>query len=220
MARQNRAYLQRVVHFMIDHGVRQFLDIGSGFPTQGNVHEVAQRADPDIPVVYVDKDERVVLAARDKLRDNRNATIIGGDLREPGSILDHPDTQRLIDFGQPLGLLMIAIWHFVKPAEQPLDLMYRYVERLAPGSFVALSHVTLDNASAVFRPQAEEARQSYDEESSSPLTVRTRAEFTRFFIGLNIVAGVTYAADCLSTDPNDTDDPARLYSYAAVGQKP
>jgi hypothetical protein len=135
LAHHNREFLQRAVRFMAaECGIRQFLDIGSGIPTVGNTHHVVDEVVSGARVVYVDKDEDAVNQSWELLaKENAtNAVIIEGDLREPDSILDHPDTRRLIDLDQPLGLLMIAVWPFISDDDRPYELMARYRDRLAP----------------------------------------------------------------------------------------
>src|SRR4051812_38231760 len=113
-AKANRAFLGRAVRFLADAGIRQFLDIGSGVPTQGNVHEVAREVAPDSRVVYVDTDPVAIAHSKSILAEDDRATVIEGDLRDPGSILGHPEVDRLIDFDQPVGLLLVSVLHFIR----------------------------------------------------------------------------------------------------------
>src|SRR5215468_4276674 len=118
-ARANRAFLHRAVRFMVGEGIRQFLDVGSGIPTVGNVHEVAQGLDPDAKVVYVDIEPVAVAHSRQILAGNGRATAIQEDLRHPKAILDHPDTRALLDFSQPMGLILAAILHAIPDEDDP-----------------------------------------------------------------------------------------------------
>ncbi|WP_169949716.1 SAM-dependent methyltransferase [Microbispora sp. H11081] len=139
--RSNRAFLRRVVrHLAAEAGIRQFLDIGSGLPTQGNVHEVAQGVDPATRVVYVDNDPIVLVHGRALLATNGSTTVIEADVRDPESILNHPAVEALIDFDQPVGLLMFAILHHVNDDEDPQGIAARFREALPSGSYMALSH--------------------------------------------------------------------------------
>lgn len=140
----NRAFLGRAVSFMIGEGVRQFLDIGSGMPTSANVHQVAQGADPQSRVLYVDKDPTVIAHSELMLEGNEGATMVRADMRDPRLILDHPQTRRLIDFDRPVGLLMLMVWHWVPDDADPWGLIAEYRDALAPGSFLALTHLTAD----------------------------------------------------------------------------
>src|SRR5258708_20865434 len=119
IARASRAFLGRAVRFLAAAGIRQFLDIGSGIPTESNVHEVAQQADPDARVVYVDIDPVAVAHSKAILPGNQNATVIQADLREPEKILAHEGTRRLIDVGRPAGRLLLPVVHFIADATYP-----------------------------------------------------------------------------------------------------
>jgi SAM-dependent methyltransferase len=220
MARHNRGFLRRAVQFAVGEGVRQFIDIGSGVPTVGNVHEVAHEIAPETRVLYVDNDTEAVVTAEELLKDSDVATAMAGDLRQPDYILDHPDTARLIDFEKPVALLLVAVFHFVSPDDDPHRLIRGYLDRLAPGSYVVLSHITVDDATPVAREQLENLEREYGS-TSNPAYLRTRDEFTALFNGLDMVEpGVVYAADWRSVQPIDPHDPARPCFYAAVGKKP
>ncbi|MET1073459.1 MAG: SAM-dependent methyltransferase [Umezawaea sp.] len=143
-ARVNRAFLGRAVRFMTDRGIRQFLDIGSGIPTVANVHEVSQAVAPECRVVYVDKDPIAVAHSELILGGNDRATVVHADMRDPESILDHPETRSLLDLDQPVGLLMLMMLHWVPDEDDPWKLVARYRDALAPGSHLAITHVTAD----------------------------------------------------------------------------
>ncbi|WP_327048986.1 SAM-dependent methyltransferase [Microbispora sp. NBC_01189] len=139
--RSNRAFLRRVVrHLATEAGIRQFLDIGSGLPTQGNVHQVAQEAAPDSRVVYVDNDPIVLVHGRALLATNGSTMVIEADIRDPESILNHPAVRDLIDFTQPVALLLFAILHHLNDHEDPHAIAARFREALPSGSYLALSH--------------------------------------------------------------------------------
>ena len=140
LAHANRAYLGRAVQWLVEHGVRQFLDIGSGIPTLGNVHEVAQAAVPDARVVYVDIDPVAVAHSRHILAGNPGASAISGDLRRPADILGHPEVLDLLDFSEPVALLLMAVLHFVPDDEDPGGVIRAFDEVTVSGSYVALSH--------------------------------------------------------------------------------
>jgi S-adenosyl methyltransferase len=140
-ARANRAFLRRVIRYLTaEAGIRQFLDIGSGLPSQGNVHEIAQAVDPTARVVYVDSDPIVLAHGRALLGSNDTTKVIQADLRQPEDILDHPDVHALIDFKQPVGLLLFAILHHLKDSEDPGGVAARLRDALPSGSYVAISH--------------------------------------------------------------------------------
>jgi hypothetical protein len=140
-ARANRQFLQRVVRFLsAEAGVRQFIDIGSGLPTQGNVHEVAQAAEPGARVVYVDNDPIVLVHARALLADATSTTVVQADARQPKEILESPEVKEFIDFSRPVGLLMLAILHHFNDDEDPADAAAQFRDAMPSGSYVALSH--------------------------------------------------------------------------------
>jgi hypothetical protein len=139
--RANRSFLRRVVrHLAAEAGIRQFLDIGSGLPTQGNVHEVAQAVAPRSRVVYVDNDPIVLVHGRALLATNGSTTVVEADIRDPEAILRHPGVRSLIDFDQPVALLLFAILHHVNDHEDPQGIAARFREALPSGSYLALSH--------------------------------------------------------------------------------
>ena len=136
----NRAFLRRAVRLLAgEAGIRQFIDLGSGLPTQGNVHEIAQAAVPDARVVYVDNDAMVVTHSRALLAGD-NTAAIEADLRDPDSVMGHPEVRELIDFDQPIALLLMAILHFVPDDEDPYGIVARFRDALPAGSYLALSH--------------------------------------------------------------------------------
>ncbi len=220
LALHNRQFLRRAVAQLAAAGIRQFIDIGSGIPTSPNVHEVLRDTAPESRVVYVDNDEEAIAAGHRTLRGNPRAAMIYGDLRSPDSILANKDLGNTIDFTQPVALLIVAVLHFIDPADEPQSLLTRYLDVLAPGSYLAASHISVDEASDLARGQLRAAQQAYGS-TSNPATLRTKAEFAAFFAGLELVEpGITFAADWRVTDPVAADDPARPCFYAAVGRKP
>lgn len=138
----SRAFLRRAVLFMMSAGIRQFLDLGSGVPTVGNVHEIAQRVDPDARVVYVDIDAIVVEHAKWLLEDNDRATAIQADLTDPDGILGHCQTRQMLDFTQPVGLVLVGVLPFVSYEWDLNAIIARYRDALVTGSYVAMTHMT------------------------------------------------------------------------------
>jgi hypothetical protein len=134
IARANRDFLGRAVRFIAGAGVRQFLDIGSGIPTEGNVHEVAQGASPGARVVYADIDPVAIAHSKALLAGNPATAVIEADLRQPQKILDHDTTRRLIDLSQPAGLLLVSVLPFIPDAEDPWQIVATLRDALAPGS--------------------------------------------------------------------------------------
>ncbi|MFH8798555.1 SAM-dependent methyltransferase [Streptomyces sp. NPDC017936] len=148
LALNNRRFLRRVVRTLAqEHGVRQFLDHGSGLPTQDNVHQVAQRVDPTAHVVYVDNDPMVLVHGRALLEQDERTTVIHADLRETEAIFTHPETERLIDFSQPVAVLFNSVFHCIpdSPTDGPSAVVHRVAERLAPGSFLVMCQLVSED---------------------------------------------------------------------------
>lgn len=141
-ALENRAFLGRAVHFLASAGIRQFLDVGSGLPTQGNVHEVAPSVAPEARVVYVDYDPVAVAHARALLSGIPTASAVHADIRRPDELLARPEVTSLIDFGQPVAILLVAIAHVLRDEDGPDRIVRRFREAMTPGSYLVLSHIT------------------------------------------------------------------------------
>ncbi|MEB3368899.1 SAM-dependent methyltransferase [Saccharopolyspora mangrovi] len=209
-ARANRAFLHRALQFCLDQGIRQFLDLGSGIPTVGNVHEVAQKVDPECRVVYVDHDPVAVTHACSMLTSNPRVTILGEDIRAPHNVLEHPDALRLIDFQQPVGLLMVGMLHYVNDAAAPQRLLREYQARMAPGSYLIASHLTSD------LPEMRAAAPFFAE-SRNPMTLRSKAEIEVLLADFDLVdPGVVYTVEW-RPDMRPGEHPERTACYAAVG---
>jgi hypothetical protein len=140
----NRAFLRRAVLFLVERGVRQFLDLGSGIPTVGNVHEIAQEVDPTSRVVYVDNEHVAVAHSQLLLEDNENAAMVQADITRPRLVLQDPETRRLLDFDQPVALLALPIGHYIPEDQDPFGVFASYRDELASGSYLALTHFTYD----------------------------------------------------------------------------
>ncbi|MEU7480540.1 SAM-dependent methyltransferase [Lentzea sp. NPDC042327] len=182
IAKENRAFMRRAVLFMIEAGVRQFLDLGSGIPTVGNVHEIAQTAAPDARVVYVDYEPVAVAHSRLLLAGNPHADIVAADVTRIEDVLDAEPTRRLLDFDQPVGLLAITIGHYIAPEANPQGVFARYREALPAGSFLALSHLTSD-----FDVVRDEEIVSVMKTSRDHVYPRTRDEVLALFDGYELV---------------------------------
>jgi hypothetical protein len=214
----NRAFLRRVVHFYLDNGIRQFLDLGSGIPTVGNVHQIAEAAAPDARTVYVDNEVVAFNHARRLLVGNPNATIIQADIRDPEAILTHPDTRRLLDFSQPVGLLMVGLLLFIPDSDDPTGLIRTYREQLAPGSFLAVSTMTDEPADDELRAEVARLQGAYAQAGEN-VYVRTHAEISAWFAGLEMVPpGLVMLPDWRNEDPDDLPNPARTLGYGGVGR--
>jgi SAM-dependent methyltransferase len=217
MARMNRAFLGRVVRFLVEAGIRQFLDLGSGIPTVGNVHEVAQAADPDCRVVYVDCEPVAVAHSELLLAGNDGAAILRADLRDPDAVLGSPITARLIDLGEPIGLLMVGVLQFIPEEDDPWALVARYRDALVPGSYLALSAFTRDAM-----PEGMGGAVEVCNVTQHPIYPRTRAEIGRMFDGLQLLEpGVVYTSQWRPERLQDVgEDCKRANMHAGVAYKP
>ncbi|WP_049575296.1 SAM-dependent methyltransferase [Streptomyces sp. SBT349] len=147
LAINNRRFLQRVVRILAeDYGVRQFLDHGSGLPTQDNVHQITQRIDPSCRVVYIDNDPIVLAHGRALLQENENTAVLQADFRDTDAIFDHPDVQRLIDLDEPVGALFVSVLHCIPDDSDPWGLVRRVTDRLPSGSFLVINQLVSEDA--------------------------------------------------------------------------
>ena len=219
VAKLNRSFLGRVVRFCLDRGVRQFLDLGSGIPTVGNVHEIAQQVDQESRVVYVDYEPVAYAHARQLLAGNPFATIIQADIREPEKILDHPETRRLLDFSEPVALLMVGVLLFISDDDRPGELIATYRRRLAPGSFVAISHIASEQASPELQAEVARLVGAYAA-ADEHVYVRTHREILGWFDeGMRLVEpGLVCLPDWRPDSPQEQASVARPLGYGGVAQ--
>ncbi|MEO3810831.1 SAM-dependent methyltransferase [Sphaerisporangium sp. B11E5] len=213
MARQNRAFLGRAVRFLAgEAGVRQFLDIGSGLPTQQNVHQVAAEAAEGTRVVYVDYDPLVVAHGDALVADTPGVAFIRGDLRRVEDVLAHPDLA--IDFSEPVAVLLVAVLHFVRDEERAYEVVDLLRDRMAPGSYLALSHVTPD-------PHPEETAElvQVSTKAGAPWVARSREELLRFFGDFELVEpGLVTAPEWRPGIARPVDF-GKMWVLAGVGRK-
>ena len=219
LARVNRAFLRRVVTFLLEQGITQFLDLGSGLPTVGCTHEVAHRHTPASRVVYVDTDPVTVAYGRTIVQGSSTTTMLQADVRQMDQLLRHPEVQRLLDVRQPVGVLLLAVLHFV-PSDADTDGLIQVLrETLVPGSYVAISHAAIAH---VPRERVQHLGSIYAR-STDPGTPRSSAHIERFFTGLDLVApGLVYAPLWHPDGPDDLflDQPERSLLLGGVGRKP
>ena len=218
----NRGFHQRAAGWLADQGVRQFIDLGAGLPTQGNTHEVVQRT-ANARVVYVDHDPMVLAHASQLLSGTPATALVLADLRDPDSVLGHDNLRELIDFEEPAGLLMTAVLHFVADSADPWGLVQRYMSALAPGSYLVLSHATGDR----LPPRAIEAMLKTYENATEKLVLRSLPEVQRFFTGLELVPpyegaepGVTFTGQWGAVDPDSADSDGSRVLYCGVAKRP
>jgi hypothetical protein len=218
-ARENRAFLGRAVRYLAaEAGIRQFLDIGTGLPTTGNVHEVAQEAAPTSHVVYVDNDPLVLTHARALLNsapEGRTA-YIHADLREPRAILDAPATREVLDLSQPTALIMLATLHLIQDEDKPAEIIATLLDALPPGSYFVASHITMEHAG-----DAIAAGQSTMRGAGISAQARNSDDFAQLaFSGLNLVPpGVVLVSEWRREGDGPRPTPAEVNCYGGVARK-
>jgi hypothetical protein len=210
----NRSFLRRSVRYLVGQGITQFLDLGSGSPASGNVHEIAQEADPSSRVLYVDYDDVAVAHSELLLAGNPTATILNADLTKPGAVLDAPVTGQFLDFSRPIGLLLVAVLNYAPDDLDPVGIVAAYRDALPAGSYVVLSHLTADHDPVAMAGVIEVMKQSRD-----PLYFRSYDDILAMFAGLDLVAPGLVSAPCWRPDPGVRErGPEGL--YAGIGHKP
>lgn len=214
MAKENRKFLGRAVRFLAaEAGIRQFLDLGTGLPTRGNVHQVAQQVDPACRVVYADNDPMVLAHSR-ALKTGPGTAVIQADMRDADTILGDSQTQRLIDFSQPLAILFVAVLHFMAAHDDPHAIVVRFLSTAAPGSYLVISHVTGDT-----RPQAADEAAAVYASTANPATLRTYGQIRAFFDGTELLEpGLVPVPLWRPTEP-DPADPDSVWMLGGVGHK-
>jgi hypothetical protein len=216
IARANRAFLRRAVEYLVHAGVRQFLDIGSGVPTVGHVHEIAQGIAPESRVVFVDVDPVAVAHSRLMLAGNDRTSVIAEDVRSPERILAAPELTALLDLSQPVAVLLVALFHFVPDADDPVGILSRLTAWLASGSYLVVSHFTEDGQ------DRGEGMEIY-RRSGIEVVSRSRAQVEALFAGFDLVEpGVVWTPLWRPESPDDVfyDRPEASTGYAVVGRKP
>jgi SAM-dependent methyltransferase len=214
-ARQNRAFVERAVDYCARQGIRQFIDLGCGLPsTTQNVHQVARRVDRACRVVYADGDPMAVAHAQALLARGPEVAGVHGDLRRPRDILCHDDVRRLIDFSRPVAVLMSALLHTIPDADDPPGIVARFMDAVAPGSHLVLSHATHD-----MDPDKVDAIRKLYEGAAMPLATRSKDEVRALFAGLEMVEpGLVYTVEW--RPPLEFADPGLAGVYAGVARKP
>jgi hypothetical protein len=195
-------------------GVRQFLDIGTGLPTMGSVHEIAQETAPDARVAYVDYDPVVVAHARALLAGGKDVIAVNGDLRSPEAILADADVRQLIDFSQPVAVLLVAVLHFVTDADRPYEAVRTIVDGLPSGSYLVLTHSTPDDVP----DDVTKAMKNVYSGASAQVAPRSSEDIARFFDGLEL-AGPGLVNVTLWR-PDRPSYAQRSLIYGGVGLKP
>jgi S-adenosyl methyltransferase len=217
IARDNRSFLGRVVRYLaIEGGIRQFLDLGSGLPTQANVHELAQGVAPEARVVYVDNDPMVASHGEALLASGDQVSMTFGDLRDPGGILRHPDVLGLLDLAQPIAVLCTSTLHFIADEAEPNQIIAEYRDHMAPGSYLVITHGTLEDDPAGEGGKAEDIYR----QASSQLHVRPLSDVLRFFEGFELIEpGLTWITEW-RPEPGTAPTGRQHSMRGGVGRKP
>ena len=212
LAQAQRAFLVRVVRFIAESGIRQFIDLGTGVPTSPNVHEVVRAVDPSTRVVYVDFDPMVVGHARARLATKQGVIAVERDIRRPQEILTDPEVQALIDFEQPIGVLFLAILHDVSDDQNPAGIVAQFREQMVPGSFIAIEQFASDS-----EPEARAQLEEVYANTPWPIAFRARDQIQRFFDGFELLPpGVV---DVEQWRPEVEAKPTALKVVGGVGRK-
>jgi hypothetical protein len=219
----NRGFHGRAAVWLARQGIRQFIDIGSGLPTQNNTHEAVHKVARDARVVYVDNDPMVAAHSGPLLAGDGTTTLIMADVREPDSLLGDPALRRLIDFAEPTGVLMTAVMHFVADDADPWGLVARYMGAMAPGSYLALSHGTYDK----MPPNSIEAGNQTYARAAERVYLRSKPEVERFFTGLELMPPypgadpmITYVGLWGAEDLDAADTDGSRAIYCGVARRP
>jgi len=218
MARVNRAFMHRSVTWLAQHGVRQFLDVGTGIPTEPNLHQIAQRVAPDARVVYCDNDPIVLAHAEALLRgtDEGATQYLQADVRDPDAILE--GARKVLDLDRPVALSLIALLHFVPDEDGAHELVARLLSALPSGSYLVMTHATAD-----FTPEESEIAAERLRAAGVTLALRSREEFTRFFDGLELVEPGVRVPHQWHPELGDAvpgQDDGVIPGYGAVARKP
>jgi len=221
-AKVNRAFMNRAIRSIVDAGVTQFLDLGSGIPAVGNLHDIALRGSPDARVVYVDIDPVAVAESLEILEGRPGATAIRADVRQADAILDHPDVRRLISFDEPVGLLMVTVLHFIADDGEAYTAVERLTGALSAGSHLVISHGSIPPQVAL-PANVEATEEVYRSRTATPVRGRTEAEVGRFFDGFDLVEpGLVWVPAWRPAPDDPTDfagDPAGSLVLGGVGRR-
>ncbi|GGP69729.1 SAM-dependent methyltransferase [Saccharothrix coeruleofusca] len=213
LVQHSRAFLRRAVRVCVAAGIRQFLDLGSGIPTAGNVHEVAQQADPTCRVVYVDNEPATVAHGRTMLRDNPGAAIVEADVRDPEAVLSSAECRAMLDLTKPIAVLMVAILPYLLESDRPAEVVTAYRDAIAPGSYLVLTHLTDDAQPDLVRKLLDVAAST-----QTPIVARSQAQVRRLLEGFDLLEpGLVMSTRWRRDDGPETG--AESVAYGAVGVK-
>jgi SAM-dependent methyltransferase len=218
VVRVYRALLGRTVRYLLGAGVRQFLDLGSGLPTVGNVHEVTQDLSPGCRVVYVDSDPGVVAKSHELLIDNHDAAVVLADLRQPGQVFDAAERWGLLDLSAPVAVLAIDVLHHIPDADNPVEVIAAYMDAVCSGSYLSVAHTGNDNALVAGLATFHDFYQI----PVPPLYFRKPAQVAGFFGGLDLVEPGMVPVPLWRPEPADNlgTDPHTFPACCGLGRKP
>ena len=215
-ALENREFLKHAVRFLVgEAGISQFIDIGPGLPTRGNLHQLVRQHDQHARVVYVDNDPVVLAQGRAHIDGIPGVILTPGDLRDPDGILGNPELQGTIDFSQPTALCMTLVLHFIRDEDDPYRIVGRLCEALCPGSYLVISHVTGENRD----PDAMGEIAAIYDQATAPLVMRTKDEIARFFSGFELIEpGLVFLSQWRPVTEYYAGGGTR-WAYAGIGRK-
>jgi hypothetical protein len=215
-ARADRAFLQRAVrHLVVEAGIRQFLDVGTGLPTADNTHEVAQALAPESRIVYTDNDPLVLTHARALLTSTAEGATayIDADARDSATILEA--AHRTLDFDRPIAVMLLGVLNFVGDDDEAVGIVRRLVAAVPPGSYLAIAHPTTE-----IRPEESRAAAAqWNETATPPITLRSKAQLLRFFEGLELLDPGVVTCTKWRPDPGDPSADTDVYQFCGLAQK-
>ncbi len=219
MATENRRFLGRVVHYLAEQGIRQFFDIGSGLPTRRNTHEVARAVVPGARVVYVDKDPVVISHGRAILACDERTAVVRGDILHPSELLADRQVRRIIDFDEPVAVMVFGALHFIPHSDEPFKAVARLRDAIPAGSHLALSHAVFDTKPDAAAPIEDIFQQILGRPGAAG--TRRREDVLRFFDGFDLVdPGLVYVRGWRPDNPLSAQAADKVWAVGGVGRKP
>jgi S-adenosyl methyltransferase len=215
IARDNRSFLVRAVRFLAEAGVGQFIDLGTGIPTSPNVHEVARKTVPGARVVYVDHDPVVLAHSRALLATDDGVAAVKADFRDPAEVLGDPIVTSMIDFSQPVAVLLLSVLHFIADEEGPDQMVAGFLGPLVPGSYLALSSITTDGLDETTATGTRELYRA----AHTPAAPRSREQLMEFFAGCELAGPGLADVVQWRPDPDTDTTPTKVHMLGGVGRK-
>ncbi|GAB2833789.1 SAM-dependent methyltransferase [Actinoallomurus bryophytorum] len=218
IATENRRFLGRAVRYLAEHGIRQFIDIGSGLPSRRNTHEVAQKVAPDARVVYVDKDPVVISHGRAILANNERTVVVEGDILHPEDLVTHPQVRRIVDLDEPVAVLIFGALHFIPHSEDPFKCVAWMRDAMPPGSYLAISHVVFDTRPDAVDPIEDIYRGIFERPDAK--AARNIEDVRRFFDGWDLIEpGLVYVRQWHPDNPLSARSAEKVWVVGGVARK-